>query len=57
MKLKNGGIILIDGRKITNEDGTKEIIRATNYKVGDKIKIPKLKNYSGKTEEVRMMGI
>ena len=49
--LKNGGIILIDGRSITNEDGTKEILRATNYKVGDKIKIPRLTNYIALLEE------
>jgi len=50
-ELKKGGVILIDSTKITNEDGSKEIIRATNYKVGDKIKIPKLDNYSSKTNE------
>ena len=50
-ELKNGGVILIDSKKTTNEDGSKEIIRATNYKVGDKIKIPKLNNYKSKSEE------
>ncbi|HEY5525775.1 MAG TPA: FtsX-like permease family protein, partial [Clostridium sp.] len=49
--LKNDGVILIDSTKITNEDGSKEIIRATNYKVGDKIKIPKLKNYKSSSED------
>jgi putative ABC transport system permease protein len=44
--LKNGGVILIDSKKITNKEQSKEIIRATNYKVGDKIKIPKSDNYS-----------
>lgn len=48
--LKNGGVVLIDSTKTTNEDGSKEIIRATDYKVGDKIKIPKLDNYSSKNE-------
>lgn len=45
-KLKDGGIILIDGMSITNSDGNKEIIRTTNYKAGDTIKIPKLKDYN-----------
>ncbi|MDS0526850.1 ABC transporter permease [Clostridium sp. SHJSY1] len=49
--LKNGGIILIDGRSITHKDGTKEIVRFTNYKVGDKIRIPKLNNYDYKSQE------
>ena len=55
--LKNGGIILIDGRKITNKDETKEIVRATNYKVGDKIKIPKLTNYSSSSKEADVTNI
>lgn len=38
-KLNDGGVILIDGTKITNDNGKKEIIRNTNYKVGDKIRI------------------
>lgn len=49
--LKNGGIILIDGRKVTHKDGTKEIVRFTNYKVGDKIKIPRVKSYSSNSPE------
>ena len=49
--LKSGGVIIIDSTKTTKEDGSKEIIRATNYKVGDKIKIPKLDNYSSKNNE------
>jgi putative ABC transport system permease protein len=49
--LKNGGIILIDGQSITNGAGDKEIIRATSYKVGDKIKIPKITNYSSASKE------
>lgn len=37
--LNNGGVILVDGTVIRNEKGEKEIIRLTNYKVGDKIKV------------------
>ncbi|MBD7910351.1 MULTISPECIES: ABC transporter permease [Clostridium] len=50
-KLESDGIILIDGRSVTHKDGTKEIVRVTNYKVGDKIKVPKLKNYNNKNPE------
>lgn len=35
------GVILIDGRKISNKDGENEVIRGTNYKVGDSIRIAK----------------
>lgn len=49
--LKNGGVILIDGRSVTHKDGKKEIVRFTNYKVGDKIKVPKLKNYNYKNQD------
>ena len=38
-KLNNGGVILVDGRMTTNKNGKKEIVRVTNYKVGDKIKV------------------
>lgn len=41
-KLDNGGVILIDGYKITDKDNKKKIERITNYKVGDKIKVTKL---------------
>ena len=37
--LNNGGVILVDGTVIRNGKGDKEIIRLTNYKVGDKIKV------------------
>lgn len=37
----SSGVILVDGRKITNKDGNKEVIRGTSYKVGDTIKIAK----------------
>jgi putative ABC transport system permease protein len=50
--LKSGGVIIVDSRKTINEDGSKKIIRATNYKVGDKIKIPKLNNYKEESEDV-----
>ncbi len=45
--LKNGGIILVDGTKITTEEGKREIVRRTTYKVGDTIKIPKVKVEEG----------
>ena len=35
------GVILIDGRKISNKNGENEVIRGTNYKVGDSIRIAK----------------
>lgn len=38
---KGNGVILVDGRKITNKDGQKETIRGTTYKPGDKIRIAK----------------
>lgn len=41
-ELQNGGVILLDGTSVTDKNGKKEIVRATNYKVGDKIKIPKI---------------
>lgn len=44
-ELQEGGVILIDGASVTDKNGKKEIVRATNYKVGDKIKIPKLASY------------
>lgn len=49
--LKKGGVVLIDGEKTRNEDGSVEIVRSTKYKVGDKIKIPKLKSYNGRSKE------
>lgn len=49
-KLKENGVVLLDGTKIRNENGDLETIRATKYKVGDKIKIPKIDNYSSKLE-------
>lgn len=45
-KLKKNGVILLDGTQIRNENGAIETIRATKYKVGDKIRIPKLDDYS-----------
>ncbi|MGG7177966.1 ABC transporter permease [Clostridium paraputrificum] len=58
--IKKGGVILIDGTMTTNSDKKKEIVRATNYKVGDKIKIPKVKDYStshsaGSEEELKKL--
>ncbi|MDR3597952.1 FtsX-like permease family protein [Clostridium sp.] len=44
--LKNGGVILIEDCQIRNSAGKLETVNATNYKVGDKIKIPKLKSYA-----------
>ena len=41
-QLQDGGVILIDGTAVTDNNGKKEIARVTNYKVGDKIKIPKV---------------
>lgn len=38
--LKDGGVILVDGTRIRKENGDYEILRKTNYKVSDKIKIP-----------------
>lgn len=38
-KLKDNGIILVDGMAIRDENGDKKIVRGTNYKVGDKIKL------------------
>lgn len=35
------GVILIDGKKITDKDGNKEVVRGTTYKVGDTIRIAK----------------
>lgn len=49
-KLKNNGVIIIDGTTIRNANGDLESIRATNYKVGDKLKLPKLKNYSSRVD-------
>lgn len=43
--LRKGGVVLVDGKKIREENGDVKILRTTNYKVGDKIKIPKLKRY------------
>lgn len=51
--LKKGGVILIDGTMV-NVDGKRRIERVTNYKVGDKIKIPKLKNYSVRNEAINL---
>ncbi|KLU76980.1 ABC transporter permease [Clostridium botulinum] len=43
--LNNGGVLLIDTNKNTNKANNKKIIdRVLNYKVGDEIKIPKIKN-------------
>ena len=58
--MKKGGVILIDGTMTTNSDKKKEIVRATNYKVGDRIKIPKVKDYStshseGSEEELNQL--
>lgn len=44
--LKNGGVILIEGCQVRNSDGKLETVNSTNYKVGDIIKIPKLKSYN-----------
>ncbi|GAA0084050.1 ABC transporter permease [Clostridium sp. CTA-7] len=49
-KLKKNGVILLDGTKVRNENGDVETIRATKYKVGDKIKIPKIDDYSSRLE-------
>ena len=49
-KLKKNGVILLDGYQIRNEDGDIESVQATKYKVGDKIRIPKLDNYSRNVE-------
>jgi putative ABC transport system permease protein len=49
-KLKENGVILLDGTKVRNENGDVETIRATKYKVGDKIKIPKIDDYSSRLE-------
>lgn len=49
-KLKENGVVLLDGTKIRNENGDLETIRATKYKVGDKIKIPKVDDYSSRLE-------
>ena len=43
-------MILLDGYQIRNEDGDIESVQATKYKVGDKIRIPKLDNYSRNVE-------
>lgn len=43
--LKNGGVILIEGCKVENSSGLLESEKATNYKVGDIIKVPKIKSY------------
>lgn len=44
--LRNGGVILLDGFQKRNKNGELETVRATNYKVGDIIKIPKIKKYT-----------
>lgn len=49
-KLKENGVILLDGTKIRNENGDVETIMATKYKVGDRIKIPKIDDYSSRLE-------
>ncbi|CDM70196.1 putative ABC transporter, permease protein [Clostridium bornimense] len=41
-KLKDNGIVLVDGMSTRDENGDKKILRKTNYKVGDKIKLSKL---------------
>lgn len=44
--LNNGGVVVVDGTVIRNDKGDKEIIRTTNYKVGDKIKVQRPDNNS-----------
>ena len=39
--LNDDGVILIDGKKVKDENGNVEIVRKTTYKVGDKLIIPK----------------
>lgn len=39
-KLKDNGVVLVDGFKVVDTDGNKKIGRLTDYKVGDKIRIP-----------------
>ncbi|AQR96064.1 ABC transporter permease [Clostridium saccharoperbutylacetonicum] len=44
--LKNGGVILVEGCKVADNNNLLQNVKATNYKVGDKIKIPKAKTYA-----------
>lgn len=41
-KMKDNGVILVDGMKAVDENGNKKIIRLTDYKVGDKIKLTRV---------------
>lgn len=43
-ELNKGGVLLINRNDISKNNGEKVISNITNYKVGDKIKIPKTKN-------------
>ncbi|AWZ47406.1 ABC transporter permease [Clostridiaceae bacterium 14S0207] len=43
-KLNNGGVLIIDTNKLQSKENNKVVIRTLNCKVGDEIKIPKMKN-------------
>lgn len=43
--LKQDGVIVIDESTMTNSDGKKEKVRATNYKINDNILVPKVESY------------
>lgn len=43
-KLNNGGVLIIDTNKLQGKENNKVVIRTLNCKVGDEIKIPKMKN-------------
>lgn len=63
-KLMNNGVILVDGLKVIDKDGNKVIARLTDYKVGDKVRIPinvqgelTDENISNNTKEVTIVAI
>ena len=49
-KLKDNGVILVDGYSSRDKNGDKKVIRRTNYKVGDKIKIYEQVDVNGKDD-------
>ena len=49
-KLKDNGVILVDGNTSRDKNGDKKTIRKTNYKVGDKIKIYEQVDVNGKDD-------
>lgn len=41
-KIKEGGVVIIDTTKTRDENGDMQIVRHTNYKIGDTLSIPKV---------------